>query len=110
MTGIVDGLLDLALPRRCVLCGAAGGWLCERCAAELHPLPVQHCPRCGAPGPWSAPGQKHRVGRRCPECGGRDLAFRSAAAAFTYEGPAKALITACKFRALRSLTLHLPKV
>ncbi|MBE3034031.1 MAG: ComF family protein [Actinobacteria bacterium] len=101
--GILDGLLDLVFPRRCVQCGAAGGWLCEPCAGDLRPLPAQHCPRCGAPGPWAAPRQRHRAGRRCPECGGRDLAFRSAAAAFTYEGPAKALITACKFRALRSL-------
>ncbi len=43
-------------------------------------------------------------GRLCRECGARDLAFRSAGAAFTYEGPARALVTACKFRALRSLT------
>ena len=66
-------------------------------------MPARHCPRCGAPGAWSAPGRRQCEGRRCPECGGRDLAFRSAAAAFTYEGPAKALVTACKFRALRSL-------
>ena len=40
----------------------------------------------------------------CRECAGRDLAFASASAAFCYEGPARALVTACKFRALRSLT------
>lgn len=101
--GIVDGLLDLVLPRRCVQCRAAGGWLCEPCSGDLRPLPAQRCPRCGAPGPWTAPGGRRRAGRRCPECGGRDLAFHSASAAFTYEGPAKALVTACKFRALRSL-------
>ncbi len=101
--GIVDGLLDLVFPRRCVQCGAAGGWLCEPCASDLRPLPAQHCPRCGAPGPWAAPGRRNGARRRCPECGGRELAFRSAAAAFTYEGPAKALVTTCKFRALRSL-------
>ncbi|HEY5386846.1 MAG TPA: ComF family protein [Thermoleophilia bacterium] len=101
--GIADGLLDLVFPRRCVQCGAAGGWLCRTCAGDLRPLPARRCPRCGAPGPWAAPGRTHRTGRRCLECGGRDLAFHSAAAAFTYEGPAKALITACKFRALRSL-------
>jgi ComF family protein len=101
--GIVDGLLDLVLPRRCVVCRAAGGWLCEPCAAGLHSLPSQRCPRCGAPGRWAAPGRRENAGRRCPECGGRDLAFHAAAAAFTYEGPAKALVTACKFRAYRSL-------
>ena len=101
--GIVDGVLDLVFPRRCVQCRAAGAWLCERCAGDLRPLPAQRCPRCGAPGPWTALGRRRGAGRRCPECGGRELAFRSAAAAFTYEGPAKALVTACKFRALRSL-------
>ena len=131
-SGIVDGLIDLVLPRRCVVCGAAGGWLCEVCAGDLHPLPARRCARCGAPGSWAAPGAGasllhdasasagsrtpgprggHRpaglrthAGRRCPECSGRDLAFVSAAAAFSYEGPARALVTACKFRALRSLT------
>ena len=39
----------------------------------------------------------------CRECAGRDLAFSSASAAYCYEGPARALVTACKFRALRSL-------
>jgi ComF family protein len=39
----------------------------------------------------------------CPECRERELAFGAAAAAFTYEGSARALVTACKFRALRSL-------
>jgi len=52
----------------------------------------------------AAPGGHRSPGRLCRECGARDLAFRSAGAAFTYEGPARALVTACKFRALRSLT------
>jgi ComF family protein len=43
----------------------------------------------------------------CRECAGRDLAFSSASAAFCYEGPARALVTACKFRALRSLAVEL---
>jgi len=40
----------------------------------------------------------------CRECAGRYLAFAAASAAFCYDGPARALVTACKFRALRSLT------
>jgi predicted amidophosphoribosyltransferase len=40
----------------------------------------------------------------CRECAGRALAFSTASAAFCYDGPARALVTACKFRALRSLT------
>ena len=42
-------------------------------------------------------------GQACPECVGRDLAFASAGAAFAYEGPARRLVTACKFGALRSV-------
>ena len=103
MSGTLDGLVDLVFPRRCVVCRTTGGWLCEQCAADLRPLPAQRCARCGAPGPWAAPGRRRGAGRRCPECGGRDLSFHSAAAAFTYEGPARALVTACKFRALRAL-------
>lgn len=39
----------------------------------------------------------------CRECRGRQLWFASAAAAFVYVDAAKALVTACKFRAYRSL-------
>jgi ComF family protein len=39
----------------------------------------------------------------CSECRGRELGFVSARAAFAYEGPARKLVTACKFRSLHSL-------
>ncbi len=110
--GALEGLLDLVFPKRCVVCRTAGSWLCEPCAGGLRPLPEERCWRCGAPLPGAgarsrrrAPGSPPR-GRpsSCRECAGRDLAFVSASAAFCYEGPARALVTACKFRALRSLT------
>ena len=109
--GALDGLLDLVFPRRCVVCRAAGTWLCEACAADLHPLPDDRCRRCGAPlrraGRPARPARSGRPARgmpACRECAGRDLAFAAASAAFCYDGPARALVTACKFRALRSLT------
>ncbi len=134
MTGAsaLDGVLDLVLPKRCVRCRAVGAWLCDRCARELHPIPSVRCPRCGAPGPWTASGVAGRRERaaavrrrmagqrspersatalyRCRECGGRELAFSSAAAAFAYEGPARALVGACKFRALRSLCAEMSRL
>ena len=94
--GLLDELLDLVFPRRCVQCRAVGVWLCAACAAQLTPLPAERCPRCGAP-------QRRGRRRACPECGGRDLAFSAAAAAFVYDGPARALVTACKFGSYRSL-------
>jgi predicted amidophosphoribosyltransferase len=92
---LLDGLLDLVFPKRCVTCRAAGAWLCEPCAGGLTPLPDMRCRRCGAPGDWSR--------RPCPECGGGDVHFAAASAAFIYDGAARDLVTACKFRALRSI-------
>jgi ComF family protein len=92
---VLGGLLDLALPKRCVRCGVAGEWLCADCVAGLRPLPAEACPHCGAPG--------GRAVGCCRECRERELWFVSATAAFTYEDAARALVTACKFRAYRSL-------
>ena len=92
---LAEGVVDLFLPRRCVCCGRAGGWLCEACAPSLVPLPATVCARCGAP--------LARARSECRECRGRELAFATARAAYLYDGPARRLVTACKFRALRSL-------
>jgi predicted amidophosphoribosyltransferase len=92
---LADGFLDLFLPRRCVQCGAPGRWLCRACARSLRPLEGPRCARCGRPA--------SRATADCPECRGRELGFVSARAAFAYEGPARSLVTACKFRSLRSL-------
>ncbi len=97
--GLADAAVDLFLPKRCVACGRAGRWLCDSCAAGLVPLPASYCARCGAPLAKSRDA--------CRECRGRDLAFVSARAAYLYEGPARALVTACKFRSLRSLTAEM---
>jgi ComF family protein len=108
--GALDGLLDLVFPRRCVVCRAPGSWLCEACAEDLHPLPDGRCGRCGAPlrragrpARSPRPGSAARRMPACRECAGRDLAFTAASAAYCYDGPARTLVTACKFRALRAL-------
>jgi ComF family protein len=92
--GLVDGLADLIFPKRCVVCGAPGAWLCAGCTPALAPVAVA-CRRCAASTTRPLDG--------CRECRGRALAFEAARAAFVYEGPARRLVTACKFRPLRSL-------
>ncbi len=99
---LADGAVDLFLPKRCVVCGRAGAWLCGACAPQLVPLPATVCERCGAP--------LSRSQGACRECRGRGLAFGSARAAFLYEGPARRLVTSCKFRALRSLTAEMARL
>ncbi|HMK92035.1 MAG TPA: hypothetical protein VK576_03470, partial [Thermoleophilia bacterium] len=66
------------------------------------PLPATVCGRCGAPLPPSRADRDE-----CLECRGRDLAFGSARAAFVYRGPARRLVTACKFRSLKSLAAEM---
>ena len=106
--GALDGLLDLVFPRRCVALPRAGR-LALRClrrrppAAAGRPLPALRR-AAAARRPAGATGSGVRRLPACRECAGRDLAFSAASAAFCYEGPARALVTACKFRALRSLT------
>jgi predicted amidophosphoribosyltransferase len=53
------------------------------------------CARCGAPTAWPV--------ERCRECAGRQLAFASARAAFTYAGPARPLLRTWKEGGLRPL-------
>jgi len=97
---LFDEALDLFLPRRCVVCGEAGGWLCSACGPGLVSLEGPLCDHCGGP---THPAAASPQGPGCHECGPRTLGFISARAAYRYEGAARKLVTACKFRALRSL-------
>ena len=76
-------------PPACWACGAAvaaGHPLCWACRAELRFLRGARCPRCGLPAP---------CGPRCPS---RGSAVARAWAPVAFEGPARALVHALKFR------------
>jgi ComF family protein len=88
-------LLDLLLPRRCVVCGLVGAVICEGCLGAVPLLHGPACARCGAPTAWPV--------SRCRECAGRRIAFASARAAAAYHGTARDLVSAWKQRGLRSL-------
>jgi predicted amidophosphoribosyltransferase len=88
-------LLDLILPVRCVVCGAAGEQLCRACRDALPLLAPPLCDRCGAPTAWPV--------ARCRECSGRRLAFATARAAVAYDDAVRRLVRAWKERGLRTL-------
>jgi ComF family protein len=88
-------LVDLVLPRRCVVCGADGAVLCSACEGRLERLGTPRCERCGAPTAWPV--------ERCRECAGRKLAFASARAAVAYDSAAKKLVGDWKERGQRTL-------
>jgi ComF family protein len=86
---LLAGLGAALAPPACWACGtvvAAGQPLCWACRAELRFLRGACCPRCGLPAP---------CGWRCPSLGS---AVARAWAPVAFEGPARALVHALKFR------------
>ena len=88
-------MLDVLLPRRCVVCRRPGEQLCLGCRRALPGIDPPLCERCGAPTVWPV--------SRCAECAGRRLAFGSARAAVVYDGAVKRLVSGWKERGLRGL-------
>ncbi len=88
-------LLDLLLPRRCVVCRVPGATLCPACTRSLPRLTPPLCARCGAPVAWPV--------ARCRECSGRRIAFASARAAVEYDAAVRTLVSAWKEHGLRGV-------
>jgi len=88
-------VLDLLLPRRCLVCRRPAPHLCAGCRDALHRVRPPLCERCGAPTAWPV--------ERCRECAGRRLAFATARAAVGYDQAARRLVHAWKERGLRQL-------
>jgi ComF family protein len=93
--GAFAELLDVLLPRRCLVCGGPADGLCDPCRGRLSRLSGPCCQRCGAPVAWPV--------ARCRECSGRRLGFARARAAVAYDDGARKLVTAWKEQGLRSL-------
>ena len=88
-------VLDLLLPRRCLVCGTGGTPLCADCVERLPRIRPPLCERCGAPTAWPV--------ERCRECAGRRLAFASARAAVAYDASVRRIVAGWKERGLRGL-------
>lgn len=85
---MLDQLLALVVPPRCVACGAptaAGQRFCRRCHAATPWLGAGVCPRCALPVPCG------------PPCPARHAAFAAAWSPTAFDGPARALVHALKF-------------
>ncbi len=86
--------LDFLFPPRCAVCGASGPFLCEACVASLVPASPPRCARCWRPGPDGGP---------CIDCRANPPAFDALRAAFVYQGAARELVHALKYRGLTVL-------
>lgn len=81
---VIDGLLGLLFPDRCVGCDATGSLLCADCCARLRPYPQ---------------GARQMAGRDLAAGGGLD----DAAVAFVFEGPMRAAIHRLKYDRIRRM-------
>jgi len=95
-------VLSLLLPGRCAGCGRPGAPVCDACLVSLVRLAPPVCERCGAPGAWPV--------KRCAECAGRRLAFRSARGAIAYEGVARSIVSGWKESGRRDIAASLSRV
>jgi competence protein ComFC len=86
--------LDLVFPPRCVGCGSMRAFLCDACVDSLPQAEGSRCPRCWRPGRAVGP---------CPECRGAPPAFDGLRAAFVYQGVARELVHALKYRGTTAL-------
>ncbi len=90
---ILNFLLTLLFPRRCVVCGQVGRYLCHQCQAKIKPLEFQVCPVCERP---AVDGATH------PKCRKR-LGLDGLTSFFVYDGPIKKAIKELKYRFVTDL-------
>lgn len=84
-------LADLFYPQRCVGCERrASDVLCRACFEALPAVGSPFCARCGLPTAFETPA--------CEGCKNVDFCFESARAPLRYEGAARRLVHALKYR------------
>lgn len=91
---VVEGLLDLVYPTKCVVCEEFGpSYLCSSCLSSIEPVPEPYCLTCG-----------HTLsGKQCQNCTGRIRSFSVARAAGKYEGTLREAIHKFKYDGARML-------
>jgi len=88
--GVVESVLGVLFPPRCVGCGEFETYLCSRCREALEMVGRDACPRCGEP------GARALLAGRCSYCLGREVAFAGTRSAFVHAGPARRLVLELK--------------
>jgi ComF family protein len=92
--------LDLALPPRCVGCGArvdAAGLACAACWSKLNFIAPPLCGSCGAPFEFATEGDLAAEGeRRCASCYAESRSYDRARAAVIYDEGSRGLILGFK--------------
>jgi ComF family protein len=88
-----NGFLDVVFPPQCVACRAWGDFLCAKCLPGLSRADGTRCNICWQPG--MSP---------CADCLNARPAFEAVRSAYTFEGPARALVHALKYHGVSAVT------
>lgn len=91
---IGETALDAVLPPRCAGCGRFGSFLCYRCEAGLIPAGPPRCDICWQPVAHTP---------ICARCRGQPPAFEGLRAPYVFQGVARELVHALKYRQQRAL-------
>jgi ComF family protein len=91
---VLDALLELVFPPRCVGCGKRGFSLCQQCRAELPMLEAGICARCSSLRPANG---------TCRGCRQLSPQLMSIRAVCSYRGAARKAVHIFKFRSGRYL-------
>ena len=86
-------MADLFFPRRCIICGRSGDYLCPGCIATLLRLLPPLCPGCGLPISVEP----------CPACRQRKPEIDGIYAPFRFEGPARQAVHLLNYQNIKAL-------
>lgn len=89
---LIDDVLEVALPQRCVVCSRFGAALHAECLEALPRADGVRCVRCWAPG-----------SALCARCEDTPPPFEALRAHYRFEGDARAAVLEAKFRGITSL-------
>jgi ComF family protein len=91
-------LADALYPPRCAGCRRTGSVLCNACLAQITPLPLPVCPRCGIPVPQPS---------LCRKCQRQQPYITAVRAVSVYQEPLRSLIHALKYEGNTRLSVPL---
>lgn len=91
---VVDGLLELVFPKKCLVCGTFGAsYFCADCASRIERVYCPFCLKCGQP----------IRGEKCWNCARRSPSFTAARAVGMYTGGLRQAINDFKYNGRRML-------
>ncbi|HUF54874.1 MAG TPA: ComF family protein [Dehalococcoidia bacterium] len=92
LSSVWNGVLDIVFPPQCVSCRKWGSFICEACEQEMQPANGERCGVCWQPSLSF-----------CEACSEGAPTFEAARSAYAFEGPARDLVHALKYRGVAAV-------